>query len=90
MGTLVQNGMVSADACLAMQVSSLSGSQQPAGDGITIRERPAANKENEESVSAEEKQRQADADYARQLQAKLDAQELRGGSRCIFKSWGAY
>lgn len=73
--------MVSADACFAMQVSSLNGSQRPAGNGITIRERPAANKDTEESISAEEKQRQVDADYARQLQAKLDAQELRGGSR---------
>lgn len=64
-----------------MQVSHLNGAQRPAGNGITIRERPVANKSVEEPSSAEDKQRQADADYARQLQAKLDAQELRGGPR---------
>ena len=66
-----------------MQVSSLNTAQRPAiaGNGITIRERPAASKDTEETDSAEDRQRQADADYARQLQAKLDAQEARGGAR---------
>ena len=63
-----------------MQVNSLR-SHNPNG-GITIRERqPAAAAEPSQPASAEEKQQQADADYARQLQAKLDAQEARGGNK---------
>ncbi len=69
--------------CLAipfMQVNSLR-SHNPNG-GISIRERqPAAAAEPSQPASAEEKQQQADADYARQLQAKLDAQEARGGNK---------
>ena len=37
--------------------------------------------EPSQPVNAEQKQQQADADYARQLQAKLDAQEARGGPK---------
>lgn len=68
-----------------VQVSSLNAAQRPAaaGNGITIREPSAASKDTEEAGSAEDRQRQADVDYARQLQAKLDAQEARGGARYL-------
>ncbi len=62
-----------------MQVNSLRN-HNPNG-GISIKERSATTAEERTSLSAEEKQQQADADYARQLQAKLDAQEARGGPR---------
>jgi len=55
-------------------------SHNPNG-GISIKERSATAAEERPSLNAEEKQQQADADYARQLQAKLDAQEVRGGPR---------
>ena len=47
--------------------------------GISIREKGKAAAEPSHPINAEQKQQQADADYARQLQAKLDAQEARGG-----------
>lgn len=62
-----------------LQVNSLR-SYNPNG-GISIRDGPTAAAEPSQPVSAEEKQQQADADYARQLQAKLDAQEARGGTK---------
>ncbi len=62
-----------------LQVNSLR-SHNPNG-GISIKERSAITAEARTSLNAEEKQQQADADYARQLQAKLDAQEARGGPR---------
>lgn len=62
-----------------MQVNSLR-SHNPNG-GISIRERSTVAAEPSQPASAEEKQQQADADYARQLQAKLDAQEARGGNK---------
>ena len=64
---------------LCLQVNSLR-SHNPNG-GISIRDRSTAATEPSQPVSAEEKQQQADADYARQLQAKLDAQEARGGTK---------
>lgn len=68
--------------CCTSQVAGLQVTHAPsAGNGITIRERPAASKDNPEPADAEERQRQSDADYALQLQAKLNAQEVRGGSR---------
>jgi len=62
-----------------LQVNSLRN-HNPSG-GISIKERSATTAEERPSLNAEEKQQQADADYARQLQAKLDAQEARGGPR---------
>lgn len=62
-----------------LQVNSLR-SHNPNG-GISIRDRSTAAAEPSQPVSAEEKQQQSDADYARQLQAKLDAQEARGGTK---------
>lgn len=62
-----------------MQVNSLR-SHNPNG-GISIRDRPTAGAEPSQAASSEDKQQQADADYARQLQAKLDAQEARGGTK---------
>lgn len=62
-----------------MQVDSLRN-HNPNG-GITIRERCPPAAEGSAPANAEERQQQADADYARQLQAKLDAQEARGGPR---------
>lgn len=62
-----------------LQVNSLR-SHNPNG-GISITEKSATTVEERPSLNAEEKQQQADADYARQLQAKLDAQEARGGPR---------
>lgn len=64
-----------------MQVNSLRN-HNPNG-GITIRERcpPAAEGSAPAPANEEDRQQQADADYARQLQAKLDAQEARGGPR---------
>lgn len=65
-----------------VQVKSLR-SHNPNG-GISIRERQLeADAEPSQPASAEEKQQQADADYARQLQAKLDAQETRGGNKSV-------
>ncbi|DBB09374.1 TPA: hypothetical protein ACH3X3_007949 [Trebouxia sp. C0006] len=64
---------------LITEVNSLR-SHNPNG-GISITERSATTVEERPSLNAEEKQQQADADYARQLQAKLDAQEARGGPR---------
>ncbi len=62
-----------------LQVNSLR-SHNPNG-GISIKGRSETTAEARTSLNAEEKQQQADADYARQLQAKLDAQEARGGAR---------
>ena len=62
-----------------MQVNSLLN-HNPNG-GISIKERSTTTAEETIPLNAEEKQHQADADYARQLQAKLDAQEARGGPR---------
>lgn len=62
-----------------LQVNSLR-SHNPHG-GISIRDKSTAAAESNQPVNAEEKQQQADADYARQLQAKLDAQEARGGTK---------
>ena len=62
-----------------VQVRSLR-SHNPSG-GIEIREVCVASAQPSQPVTAEEKQQQADADYARQLQAKLDAQEARGGPK---------
>ncbi|DBA84315.1 TPA: hypothetical protein ACH3X2_006369 [Trebouxia sp. C0005] len=64
---------------LMTEVNSLRN-HNPNG-GISIKERSATEPEDRTSLNAEEKQQQADADYARQLQAKLDAQEARGGPR---------
>ncbi|KAL3133376.1 hypothetical protein ABBQ38_007247 [Trebouxia sp. C0009 RCD-2024] len=67
-------------SALTSEVKSLR-SHNPNG-GISIRERQLeADAEPSQPASAEEKQQQADADYARQLQAKLDAQETRGGNK---------
>ena len=62
-----------------VQVNSLRNFN-PNG-GISIRDRAAPADNVKSAVSNEEKRQQADADYAWQLQAKLDAQEARGGPR---------
>ncbi len=62
-----------------MQVNSLRH-HNPNG-GISFKDRAVPADEASAPVSAEERQQQADADYARQLQAKLDAQEARGGPK---------
>ena len=48
---------------------------------ITIREVSEDAEEAAAPATAADKQMQADADYARQMQAKLDAAQARGGGR---------
>ena len=50
---------------------------------ITIRDVSEDAEEAAAPTTAAEKQMQADADYARQMQAKLDAAQARGGGRCV-------
>lgn len=64
-----------------LQVNSLRSHNPNAG--ISIRDLPSVGSTSTELVSIEDKQQQADADYARQLQAKLDAQEARGGPKSV-------
>ena len=48
---------------------------------ITIRDASEDAEEAAAPATAADKQMQADADYARQMQAKLDAAQARGGGR---------
>eukprot|EP00884_Botryococcus_braunii_P022842 jgi/Botrbrau1/9241/Bobra.180_1s0003.1 len=75
-------------AALAEEAANLEAVAKQQGGGITIRDEPKPDPVPQEAVqsrtalsSAEEARLQADADLARQLQAKLDAVEARGPPR---------
>ena len=67
-----------------MQAAAAKGAAQPqtGSEGITLREQPAGA-EAARPATEEEARVLADADYALQMQAKLDAQQARTGpGRC--------
>lgn len=83
----------SQDSVLPAEQMAEAAARVPRGNGITIRDAempdPAPNGGSAEAAAAAPEQAQdarleADGDYARQLQAKLDAEEARGGAegRC--------
>ena len=63
-----------------MQVAALQSGGGVQNGSIVINER-AGNVAAQGGSSAERRSVQADADYARQLQAKMDAQETRAAYR---------
>jgi hypothetical protein len=53
------------------------------GTGITIRDAADADRADAaEAAQPVDAKMEADVEFARQLQAKLDAEEARGGNRC--------
>jgi hypothetical protein len=69
------------------QGANLEAVSKHQAGAITIRDAEAVPDSAVQSrtaiSSAEEARLQADADLARQLQAKLDAEEARGPARCV-------
>ena len=69
--------------CCLQARSAEAGQAARAAGGISIRDAAPAD-QSRVPKSREEERLQADADYARQMQAKLDAQQARSSSgRCM-------
>lgn len=79
-GKAVQQFLQTAFDLLYVQVAALQSGGGVQNGSMVINER-AGNSVPQGGSSAERRSVQADADYARQLQAKMDAQESRAAYR---------